>query len=399
MARQYRPENPDLPTLDPWRNTTKPPAEQFVFERNPFFHRVDENGLQLPYIDQFVLNVSSSSIIPAKTGAGESDLQFTGIDFADYTFLKDAEKRYPIKVNLWKRTQGSRVALLPNLNCGRRRSGGRCCRTCASAAPCRWRIDRREINMAVFYGLGKESADTVLPESPLYKQEYAEGLDRSRSGPGQRAARRGRPRQARRRRHPPAARRAAGADHRRIGRRKHARDRRARTRHRSLEQDRHLAVHPDLAARHLPQPRDGRRDHDGDLVGHRQRRADRRHESRARWRRPSTTSCNGRSGACTIYRAARRARRRRCRRSSKLVELSSSGGEAPSSTSAPRSGTRCCRSTPTRSSRSASSTRRCSRWSSSSQAAQHARRRPLRLRSDLLSRRLHAGHFLAEGGS
>src|SRR4029453_19413880 len=70
MARQYRPENPDLPTLDPWRNTTKPPAEQFVFERNPFFHRVDENGLQLPYVDRVMLNVSSSSIIPAKTGAG-----------------------------------------------------------------------------------------------------------------------------------------------------------------------------------------------------------------------------------------------------------------------------------------------------------------------------------------
>ena len=33
-------------------------------------------------------------------------------------------------------------------------------------------IDRREINMAVFYGLAKESADTVLPESPLYKPEY-----------------------------------------------------------------------------------------------------------------------------------------------------------------------------------------------------------------------------------
>jgi peptide/nickel transport system substrate-binding protein len=171
MARQYRPENPELPTLDPWRNTTQPPSEQFIFERNPFFHRVDENGLQLPYIDQFVLNVSSSSIIPAKTGAGDTDLQFTGIDFADYTFLKEAEKRYPLKVGLWKRTQGSRVALLPNLN---------------SADPV-WRpllqdvrvrralslaIDRREINMAVFFGLAKESADTVLPDSPLFKPEY-----------------------------------------------------------------------------------------------------------------------------------------------------------------------------------------------------------------------------------
>ncbi len=172
MARSYRPENPDLPTLDPWRNITPLPAEQFVFERNPYFHRVDENGLQLPYIDRFVLSVSSSALIPAKAGTGESDLQATGIDFVDYTFLKDAEKRYPVKVKLWKKTQGSRLALLPNLN---------------SADPV-WRsllrdvrvrralslaIDRREINKAMFYGLTKESADTVLPESPLFEPEFA----------------------------------------------------------------------------------------------------------------------------------------------------------------------------------------------------------------------------------
>ncbi len=34
-ARLYRNENPDLPTLEPWRNTTAPPSERFVFERNP----------------------------------------------------------------------------------------------------------------------------------------------------------------------------------------------------------------------------------------------------------------------------------------------------------------------------------------------------------------------------
>lgn len=172
MARQYRPENPDLPTLDPWRNTTKPPAELFVFERNPFFHRVDETGQQLPYIDKFMLGVSSSAIIPAKTGAGDSDLQMTGIDFADYTVLKDAEKRYPVKVRLWKRTQGARLALLPNLNCGdlewRKILRDVRFRRALSLA-----IDRREINLALFYGLAKESADTVLPESQLFRPEYA----------------------------------------------------------------------------------------------------------------------------------------------------------------------------------------------------------------------------------
>ncbi len=172
MSRQYRPENPGLPTLDPWRNTIEPPSEQFVFERNPFFHRVDENGLQLPYIDRFILNSSTSSLIPAKTGAGESDLQSTGLDFSDYTFLKDAEKRHQFKVSLWKKTQGSRLALLPNLNYAdpawREFLRDVRFRRALSLA-----IDRREINMAVFFGLAKESADTMLPESPLYRPEFA----------------------------------------------------------------------------------------------------------------------------------------------------------------------------------------------------------------------------------
>jgi len=173
MGRQYRPENPELPTLDPWRNVTEPPSDRFVFERNPYFHRVDENGLQLPYLDRLIMNVASSSIIPAKVGAGESDLQATGIDFTDYAFLKDAEDRYPINVNLWKKVQGSRVAILPNQNFGdpvwRDILRDVRFRRALSLA-----IDRREINLAVFFGLAKPSADTVLPESPLYKPEYAE---------------------------------------------------------------------------------------------------------------------------------------------------------------------------------------------------------------------------------
>ena len=86
--------------------------------------------------------------------------------------MKDAEKRHPIKVKLWKKTQGSRVALLPNLNYADPVWRGilqdvRFRRALSLA------IDRREINMAVFFGLATASADTMLPESPLYRPEFA----------------------------------------------------------------------------------------------------------------------------------------------------------------------------------------------------------------------------------
>lgn len=171
-ARQYRPENPELPTLDPWRNTTKPPSEQFVFERNPYFHRVDQDGRQLPYIDRFVLNVSSSSLISAKTGAGEADLQAQNISFADYTFLKESEATHPIRVKLWESGRGSRVALFPNLNFADP-VWSKVLRDARFRRALSLAINRDEINQAKFFGLSRPSADTVLPASPLYREEYA----------------------------------------------------------------------------------------------------------------------------------------------------------------------------------------------------------------------------------
>ncbi len=115
-SRQYRPENPDLPTLDPWRNTTSPPAEQFRFERNPYFHRVDTAGHQLPYFDAVTLTLGTPTLIPAKTAAGEADLQARYLNFEDYTFLKAGEASHGYEARLWEDGIGAFAALFPNLN-------------------------------------------------------------------------------------------------------------------------------------------------------------------------------------------------------------------------------------------------------------------------------------------
>ena len=60
-GHMYRNDNPDLPTLEPWVLKTKPPAERFIFERNPYYYRVDAAGQQLPYIDRVILRWSTAS--------------------------------------------------------------------------------------------------------------------------------------------------------------------------------------------------------------------------------------------------------------------------------------------------------------------------------------------------
>ncbi len=171
MARMYKATNPDLPTLEPWYNTVLPPSDRFVFERNPFFHRVDQEGNQLPYIDQVIVNISSASLVAAKTGAGDSDLQARYLTFADYTFLKEGEQRNDYTVRLWRTAKGSQIALVPNLNSNDEvwlqfLQDARFRRALSLA------IDRQEINQVIYFGLVQGSNNTVLADSPLFKPEY-----------------------------------------------------------------------------------------------------------------------------------------------------------------------------------------------------------------------------------
>jgi len=164
--------NPDLPVLEPWINTTKAPAERFVFVRNPYYHRVDGQGRQLPYLDRVVVNVVEGSLIPAKAGTGESDLQARGLRFDNISFLKAGEQAGGYKVRLWPTALGSEVALYPNLNCNdadwRALNRDVRFRRALSLA-----IDRDEINQTVFFGQARPSQNTVLPESPYYDAAQA----------------------------------------------------------------------------------------------------------------------------------------------------------------------------------------------------------------------------------
>ncbi|WP_210397706.1 ABC transporter substrate-binding protein [Motiliproteus sediminis] len=171
MFHPYRFDNPDLPTLQPWLPTTAPPSERFVFERNPFYHRVDPQGYQLPYIDRIIINIASSKLVAAKTGSGESDLQGRYLEMSNYTFLREGAQRNAIDVRLWRTSRGSRVAIYPNLN-ATDPVWGPLLRDVRFRRALSLAVNRHEINQVIYFGLALEGADTLLPESPLYKPEY-----------------------------------------------------------------------------------------------------------------------------------------------------------------------------------------------------------------------------------
>lgn len=168
----YGNSNVDLPSLNPWVLTTVPPAQRFVFVRNPYFHRIDKTGQQLPYIDTVIMTVAAANLIPAKAGLGEADLQSRYLNMRDYTFLQKSAKQSGVRVYLWESGSGSQLALYPNLNASdeqwRKLMRDVRFRRALSVA-----IDRNELNESVYLGLAKPSNNTVMQRSELFKPEYA----------------------------------------------------------------------------------------------------------------------------------------------------------------------------------------------------------------------------------
>ncbi len=162
--------NPDLPTLMPWHVMNAAPANRFIFERNPYYHRIDREGHQLPYVDRIIMDVSAPGLFAAKANAGETDLLFRGLSMSDIPVLKEGEKMHGYKTLLWPYARGTELALYPNLNTidpvWRQLNRDVRFRRALSLG-----IDRKTLNNALLFGLGTEGNNTVVPESPLFSED------------------------------------------------------------------------------------------------------------------------------------------------------------------------------------------------------------------------------------
>lgn len=172
MDEMYKYTNAALPTLQPWINTIDPPATRYVFERNPFYHRVDTAGHQLPYIDEVVMTIAAGGLIAAKANAGEVDLQSWGLSLSDAAILRKGEETGNYEARLWTTGYAADMALYPNLTVND--AGWRTLlRDKRFRHALSMGIDRRVINDVVYSGFAKAGNIGPLKESPLHHRKRA----------------------------------------------------------------------------------------------------------------------------------------------------------------------------------------------------------------------------------
>jgi peptide/nickel transport system substrate-binding protein len=164
----YVMDNAEMPTLQPWKPAVSPPADVVPVERNPYFHRVDQRGRQLPYIDRLVFALADKAVIPVKASTGEADLQARYLSFEQVSFLKRNEQLGNYRVYLWTTAASSDICLYPNLTTSDPVMGkllqDRRFRRALSLA-----IDRAEINKILFFGMGVVGQNSVLRSPAVHE--------------------------------------------------------------------------------------------------------------------------------------------------------------------------------------------------------------------------------------
>ncbi len=175
---------PSIPTLSAWAPVRWDRGQRILYERNPYYWKVDTEGHQLPYADQIEFTViQDPQVILLKFINVEIDLfgRYSRIDM--FPTLKAEEGKGKFKLLISGPTSGPSFYLnwdapKPAL---RQAFRDRRVRIALSYA-----IHREEINQILFHGLLRLSGYSFGPLSPYFSEEAAQKYaeydpDRARS--------------------------------------------------------------------------------------------------------------------------------------------------------------------------------------------------------------------------
>lgn len=161
----------DRPYLDSWVPVSIE-SDHVVLERNPYFHQVDEEGNQLPYIDRIdVTNTGDQEIYALRLSAGELDFGARWTRPTDLQLYRENEESGDYTLHIAKSLRPSEFAVFlnqvypdPEL---RELFQNLDFRAAISMA-----FDRNEMNDILFFGLGEVHPPTPIKTLPWFRDEW-----------------------------------------------------------------------------------------------------------------------------------------------------------------------------------------------------------------------------------
>jgi len=168
--------NVDLPVLGAWKVTAPSPAQPVVFERNPYYWKVDTAGNQLPYLDRVEhAIVQDAAQANLRAIAGEVDMQFRHMTFDNYPLFQENKEKGDYRVLEWP--LGGITGNAFYFNYEHKDTVLRdIFRDKRFRYACSLGLNRQEIIDGVFLGVGAPTTVCPPPESPFYWEEYATWL-------------------------------------------------------------------------------------------------------------------------------------------------------------------------------------------------------------------------------
>ncbi|MEJ5308415.1 MAG: ABC transporter substrate-binding protein [Anaerolineae bacterium] len=164
----------DFPTLAAWIPKEYPSEGLIIFERNPYYWKVDLVGNQLPYIDTLRLDyMADTQTMELKLIGGELDwLGMHDVTVAKYPLYKENEEKGNYTIGDYLSCMTDRYTLYPRRTLPKDPVLEEIVNHPNWTRALSVAIDRDEINESLFYGLARMGQMAPMPNSAYYKEKY-----------------------------------------------------------------------------------------------------------------------------------------------------------------------------------------------------------------------------------
>ncbi|NLK09220.1 MAG: ABC transporter substrate-binding protein [Firmicutes bacterium] len=171
-AGSGRAVEPETPTVKPFKVVAKT-LDKVIYERNPYYWKVDTAGNQLPYIDRLEVEIlKDQEMVNLKIVAGEVDFAAFNTTLENYPLYKENEDNANIRVLLWPDVFGAELLIMLNLT-HQNPVIREIFQDIRFRAALSLGINREEMNELFFLGLAEPRQATVVPASAFYEEEFA----------------------------------------------------------------------------------------------------------------------------------------------------------------------------------------------------------------------------------